>query len=138
MIRKKRLAVGLALMIVIMACIYLYSRYNPEEYQLFPKCPVYLLTGYKCPGCGSQRAFYHLFHGNIATAFMYNPLMILLAPYIFSGIYIEYIATKTNPRVVRLRNLLFGKWALLLLAVIFVLYTILRNNPGWFSKNCTL
>ena len=131
--RTKRLGAGLALMIVIMAGIYLYSRYNPEDYLLFPKCPVYLLTGYKCPGCGSQRAFYHLFHGDITTAFMYNPLMFLLVPYIFSGLFLEYIASKTNPRVVRLRNLLFGKWMLLVLAVIIILFTILRNNPDWFA-----
>ena len=135
--RKKRLGIGLAFMIVIIAGIYLYSRYNPEEYQWFPKCPVYLLTGYKCPGCGSQRAFYHLFHGEIATAFMYNPLMLLLAPYILTGIFLEYIANKTNPRVVRLHNLLFGKWTLLALAVITLLFVILRNNPGWFTGICT-
>jgi len=125
--RKKQLGVGLALMIAIIAGIYLYSRYNPEEYPFFPKCPVYLFTGYKCPGCGSQRAFYHLFHGNIATAFMYNPLMLLLAPYILTGLYLEYIPKKTNLRMIRLHNLLFGKWALLVVAVIFVLFTLLRN-----------
>ena len=64
---------------------------------------------------------------------MYNPLMLLLAPYILSGVFIEYIANKTNPRVVRLHNLLFGKWALLALAVITLLFVILRNNPGWFT-----
>jgi len=127
--RKERLATGLALMVVMIAGIYLYSSYNPEKYQFFPKCPVFLLTGYQCPGCGSQRAFYHLFHGNIATAFKYNPLMLLLVPYVLSGIYLEYMANKTNPRIIRIRNLLFGKWAILLLALTIVLFTIIRNIP---------
>ena len=114
-------------MIVIIAGIYLYAHYNPEEYPIFPKCPVYLLTGYKCPGCGSQRAFYHLFHGDILTAFRFNPLMFLLVPYVLSGIYIEYIANRASPRTAHFRELLFGKWAILVLAIIIVFYTLLRN-----------
>ena len=114
-------------MIVIIVAIYLYSNYNPENYRIFPKCPVYLLTGYQCPGCGSQRAFYHLFNGDIITAFRYNPLFMLLVPYVLSGIYIEYIANKTKPRIVRIRELLFGKWAAVVLGIIIVIYTIFRN-----------
>ena len=125
--RPKRIFTGLAIMLIIIAGIYIYSSYNPEEYRFFPKCPVYTLTGYKCPGCGSQRAFYHLFHGNISAAFTYNPLMMLILPYIFSGIYLEYIDGKTNPRTLCLRNLLFNKWAALVLAVIIAGYTIMRN-----------
>ena len=125
--QKKRILIGLVLMVFVIVGIYLYSHFNPEEYAFFPKCPVYLLTGYKCPGCGSQRAFFHLFHGHFSIAFKQNPLMILLAPYLLSGIYFEYVANKTNQRIVRLHHLLFGKWAVLVIAIIFVLYTILRN-----------
>ena len=135
----KRIWVGLALMTFIIAGTYLYTCFNPEDYQWFPKCPVYLLTGYQCPGCGSQRAFYHLFHGNISTAFSYNPLMLLLAPYIFLGIYIEYIAGKTNPCIIRLRNLFFGQWAILLLAIIIILFTILRNSSIFYhERECVI
>ena len=114
-------------MIVIMAGIYVYARFNPEESLFFPKCPVYLLTGYQCPGCGSQRAFFHLFHGNLLTAFRYNPLILALVPYIMTGIYLEYVANIANPRIAHLRNVLFGKWAIVVLSVIIVLFTILRN-----------
>ena len=125
--RKKRILTGLVLTLVIVAGIYLYGNYNPEEFRFYPKCPVYLLTGYKCPGCGSQRAFYHLFQGNFTTAFQYNPFMMLLIPYILSGIYLEYIANRTKPSIVRIREILFGNWAILVLAVIIILYTIARN-----------
>ena len=114
-------------MVVIVAGIYIYARYNPADYPFFPKCPVYTLTGYLCPGCGSQRAFYHLFHGDFLTAFRYNPLMLALVPYLLFGIYIEYVANKTDRRVVCLRELFFGKWAILVLAFIIIFYTILRN-----------
>jgi len=118
---------GLAIIVVILAGIYLYSRYDPEKNILFPKCPVYTITGYQCPGCGSQRAFHSLFHGNFVAAFIYNPLMILLIPYILLGVCVEYIANRTNPRITRIRNIFFGKWAALTLAVILITYTVLRN-----------
>ena len=127
MSRKKRVLTGLAIMIVLIAGVYMYSLYNPEEHLLFPKCPVYTFTGYKCPGCGSQRAFHNLFQGNLQTAFLYNPFIILLVPYVLLGIYIEYIANRLNPRIARLRDIFFGKWAILILAIIVMLYTILRN-----------
>lgn len=118
---------GLAIMIALLVGIYLYSQYNPENNPFFPKCPVFMLTGYKCPGCGSQRAFHSLFHGDFLAAFMYNPLMILLIPYVLFGIYIEYMANKANPHIIRLRQIFFGKWAILVLAVVILFYTIWRN-----------
>ena len=117
----------MAIIMAIIVGVYLYSQYNPEEYNIFPKCPVYTITGYKCPGCGSQRAFHNLFQGNFLTAFTYNPFMILLVPYVLLGIFIEYVANRLNPFVVRLRNIFFGKWAVLALAAIVVLYTLIRN-----------
>ena len=125
--QKKRVFAGLVLLIAVLVGIYVFSHYNPEEAPFFPKCPVYLLTGYKCPGCGSQRAIYHLFHGNLTTAFKHNALMILLSPYVLFGIYFEYFSSKTCRWIVCLYNLLFSKWVLLALAIIIVLFTILRN-----------
>jgi hypothetical protein len=114
-------------MIAVTVVIYLYSNFDPSDYAFFPKCPVYTLTGYKCPGCGSQRAFYNLFQGNFLTAFGYNSLMLILVPYILLGIYIEYIADLSGNGIQRLRNIFYGKWAILVLAVIIIAYTVLRN-----------
>ena len=122
-----RIIIGLSVMVILITGAYLYSQYDPEDHILFPKCPIYTLTGYKCPGCGSQRALHNLFHGNFLTAFIYNPLMILLMPYILLGIYIEYIANKRNNLTIRLRKIFFEKWAILVFAVVILSYTILRN-----------
>jgi hypothetical protein len=119
--------IGIAFVIALLIGIYLYSQYNPEDYALFPKCPVYTITGIKCPGCGSQRAFHSLFQGHFIAAFLYNPLMFLIMPYIFLGIFVEYIANRNNPRIVYIRNIFFNKWVFLIIAAIIVLYTILRN-----------
>ena len=125
--RKYRVLTGIILILVILTGIYLYAHFDPSSYAFFPKCPVYTLTGYKCPGCGSQRAFYNLFQGNFMTAFTYNPLMLVLVPYILFGIYIEYIASLSNETIIRLRNIFYSKWAVLILALIIITYTIIRN-----------
>ncbi|MDR3252234.1 MAG: DUF2752 domain-containing protein [Tannerella sp.] len=123
-----KLLIGLVLIITISAGVYLYSGYNPEDSGLFPKCPVYMLTGYKCPGCGSQRAFHHLFNGNFRAAFVYNPVMLVLIPYILLGIFIEYVASQQWRTVSHIRRIFFGKEAVLILAAVIALYTILRNT----------
>jgi hypothetical protein len=37
-------------------------------------CPIKLLTGISCPGCGMTRAWLHLLHGDLSGAFSYHPL----------------------------------------------------------------
>ena len=58
---------------------------------------------------------------------MYNPFMILFIPYVLLGVFVEYIANRNNPRIVRVRNIFFGKWAVLIIAFILVTYTVFRN-----------
>lgn len=42
-------------------------------------CPTKLLTGYDCPGCGFQRAFFMLLKGDFAGAFhMYAPVYTMI------------------------------------------------------------
>ena len=37
-----------------------------------PTCALRLLTGLPCPGCGMTRAWVHMAHGDVLTAFEYN------------------------------------------------------------------
>ena len=48
-----------------------------------PKCMFHELTGLECPACGNQRALHALLHGNIKSAFSYNPLFVISLPYLF-------------------------------------------------------
>ena len=72
--------------VLVGIAVYIYYCYNPSTSGWFPKCPFKMLTGWLCPGCGSQRAIHSLLHLDIAQAFHYNaflvcciPLLILLA-----------------------------------------------------------
>jgi hypothetical protein len=54
--------------------------FAPEEHPFYPRCLLRTVTGLQCPGCGGLRAVHHLLHGNLAVAFHYNPLVVLLLP----------------------------------------------------------
>lgn len=66
-----------------MAVAFIYYLFDPLRFNLFPKCPFFLLTGFDCPGCGSQRALHALLHGEIVKACDFNLLMVLSLPMLF-------------------------------------------------------
>lgn len=45
-----------------------------------PRCLLRSLTGYDCPGCGTQRALHALLHGHVAEAWSYNPAAFFAVP----------------------------------------------------------
>lgn len=56
--------------------------FDPASSVLFPKCPFFLLTGLKCPGCGSQRALHELVHLHIGEALRFNAALVLSVPFL--------------------------------------------------------
>lgn len=53
---------------------------------IFTGCPIKLLTGVSCAGCGMSRAYFSLLHLDFQRAFYYHPLFI--CPIIFVTVYI--------------------------------------------------
>jgi hypothetical protein len=45
---------------------------DPAGTPAFPRCPVFALTGWKCPGCGTARALHAALHGRFAEALRLN------------------------------------------------------------------
>ena len=68
--------------------------FNPAASAWFPKCPFLLLTGLRCPGCGSQRAVHSLLHLDIGQAFACNALLVVSLPLVAVLIYAEIIREK--------------------------------------------
>ena len=99
-----------------------YYLHDPAD-SAAPKCIFKMLTGYDCPGCGSQRALHALLHGNIARAWQCNPFVFFAVP--AAAFYIFAEATrKKNPRLhsAATRPLIIG-----LLTVAVIAYTVARN-----------
>jgi len=88
---------------------------NPAESALIPPCPFKYVTGLNCPGCGSTRALFHLFHGEILDALAMNPLMVFSLPFLFWMLF--------DPPWTR------KAWITWLIFSIFLCYSILRNLP---------
>lgn len=65
------------LWIIGLSCFFiLYHYFDPAHSHLAPKCPFWLLTGYHCPGCGSQRAIHAILNGHVWEGMKYNLLLV--------------------------------------------------------------
>jgi hypothetical protein len=53
--------------------------FDPAATWWFPSCPLFALTGWQCPLCGSLRALHALLTGSLAAAIRFNPLTTIAA-----------------------------------------------------------
>lgn len=44
---------------------------------IWPPCPLFALTGIQCPACGSTRMVHALLHGDLASAWQLNAVMLV-------------------------------------------------------------
>lgn len=86
--KKKCLLVATLLAI---AGAFLYGMIDPASSHFFPRCIFKMVTGYDCPGCGSQRALHALLHGDITSAWRYNAFLVALIPLIILLLTGEYL-----------------------------------------------
>lgn len=110
--------------IAAVGAVYLYF-HNPHQYPL--PCLFHVITGLYCPGCGAGRASYSILHFQFYDAFRYNPMYVILLP--FLGIYIaarmidwmltdgNHVDGKINPKIL---------YAILILVLGF---GVVRNIP---------
>lgn len=120
--RGWRIAVGVAVPALLMAgAAFLYI------FKFGPPCPIYSLMGVYCPGCGGGRACVALLHGDMLGAFGYNPMFILLLPFV------AYYAVKVYIAYVFGKDILpfpkIGMKTALSLVAAVLLFTVLRNIP---------
>lgn len=111
---------GIAAMLVVAAVIYYV--YDPAT-MLFPRCPFLVLTGWECPGCGSQRAIHSLLHLDIAAAWRYNAMLVLSIPYVVLLLVAEWLGRRQS-RLYRMLNSEVLIWSYFALVVA---WWILRN-----------
>ena len=122
---RKITIIVIAVALLVLGVVYYVA--DPSQSSLFPRCNFLMLTGYKCPGCGSQRAVHALLHGDVAAAFKYNALLFIAVPWIIVCLYAEFMRT----RVPRLYARLFAPVAIWSSLAVVLLWWLLRNIFGW-------
>lgn len=111
---------------VIAAAIYFF--YDPNSPgNLFPRCTFLMLTGYKCPGCGSQRAIHSLLHGDLLQAFKYNAALIVAVPLV--GIYL--LTEWKRDAWPKLYSVLNSSTTCIIILNALVAWWVLRNILNW-------
>ena len=126
MVTKRFKIYKVGVFFVITITLIILYKHDPSvtEQNLYPGSFFRELTGFYCPGCGATRALHQILHGNVKAALTLNPLLIIFLPYLlylFCNVYI------LGDRKIIEKNL--NNKNLLTLAIIFLIYGILRNIP---------
>ena len=120
-----------ALFVVVGLCLVLtYVNINPATSYLMPKCLFKMLTGYDCPSCGGQRALHTLLNGRFRDAFMLNPFLFLVAPYLLAILY----STFSKSRVAIVAKKIVGHHITVsIYLIIYVLWWVVRKTEWWHN-----
>jgi len=121
---NKRLTALLIWLSIAIGATYLFI-FEPGKTGFFPACPFRTLTGFTCPGCGSTRGLHWLLHGDIVSAFEFNPLMVLLLPFLLYAL-VRYTAAAVSGRPLQ-KHYVDAKYIWMLFAVIMSFW-IFRNT----------
>lgn len=122
---NNRLTVVLIWLGLAAGSTYLYI-FEPGKSGLFLVCPFFALTGFACPGCGTTRGLHHLLHGDVAAAFRFNPLMMVMLPLLLYAL-VRHTNAVMRDRPMR-GNQLNAKYIWLLFFVALSFW-IIRNTP---------
>jgi hypothetical protein len=125
--KKKLYFASLSLLIVALAVIY--YEFNPAKYSFFPKCPFHALTGYDCPGCGSQRAIFELLHGDIIGATRENLLLVISLPFLLIHFFFKIKSAILN-KDLRWKAIYHPLTPKIVFALV-IIFWILRNSPEY-------
>src|SRR5262249_35068098 len=68
---------------VVVSIVYAYP---PAENTFYPGCYFNSATGLHCCGCGATRCVHSLLHLDIAQALAWNPLFVIMLPFILYGL----------------------------------------------------
>jgi hypothetical protein len=88
---------------------------------VFPLCPFKLLTGWYCPACGGIRMTHDLLHGDLGAAVVDNVFLLVGLPVLAGWILWR---RQRGERVMPVP-------ALAVIAVAAIMWTVLRNVPGF-------
>lgn len=120
--RRSRILIWVVLFVVGGIALYFL---NPTQYTFMPKCPVKLLTGWSCPGCGFQRAVHALLHGRFEEALKYNLFFVYAVPYLCAILFANLVMK--DERKLKALKFLEGRFMAITYVIIFSVWFVVRN-----------
>ena len=115
-----------------LAGLLLVALFKPEGQFFYPRCLLYVTTGWQCPGCGATRATNALLHGDWAAAWRLNPLLLLLLP-LLAWTYLAWLVNDLADRqwYQPLRN----PYGIAILVAVLAGFGVARNISwlGWWG-----
>lgn len=121
---KRILNIGL--LIVITGLAGLFFVLDPARHEIFPRCLFNSITGYYCPGCGSQRAIHSLLHFDFAGVVSYN--------FLFIPAFLLILYHYTHPVLNgffswKLPNIFYFKSTPWIIFCVVIIFWVMRNLP---------
>src|SRR5690349_14681636 len=107
----------------------LYFFYPASNNSFHPNCPFNQLTGYYCPGCGSQRAASALLHGHLLHAMDFNILFVCSIPFVLYSAGVFTWNAFSDRKVTQ--RIFYSPVFVKVFFVLVVLFFILRNIPAF-------
>lgn len=92
---------------------------------LYSLCPMVVITGLPCPGCGLTRAGFLLLRGDFAQAFLLHPFIYLIVGYAGFFCWNRYICKR---RMGEGLKLLFS--LLLVFMILYYIWRMVKDFPG--------
>ncbi len=117
----------MAIGIVAMSMAIIYYVIDPMTCEWMPQCIFYRLTGFKCPGCGLQRAIHAVLHGNLSDAVIHNLFLPVSLPYLFA---VCWSSIAVLPLSSTVKRIAFNRNAVRIYILMFFSWWIIRNLLG--------
>ena len=102
---------------------YFYSNNPSDKESPFVICITKAITDYDCPGCGGQRAFHELLHGNLIEAARLNLFIYFFAPLLL----FIFLKVTLKPFGINLPDIILSTKWLVVILILMLVFTILRN-----------
>ena len=122
--QKRIIKLSSAVVILATAGLLYYVIHNRTGFAIY--CPVHLITGFDCPGCGVTRMLFAMLEFDFKSAMDYNAAIFLTLPVL------AVVGVSKTYDYIRYGRNMQRKWVefiLYCLIVIYVGFAILRNIP---------
>ena len=108
----------------VAAAAYLYA-VSPEQPGRYLPCPLFVLTGTYCPGCGGLRSTHALLHGDLTLSLERNPLVLPLLILLIVWAVVWWRRGRPAPSVNA------AGWRFRVVLAGLAVFWVARNIPGW-------